>query len=62
MVEIAKAVQTNFSARDAFPWVTDLTAEGSRTQAMALVGITIGTSFMVALVAGPIFAGVVMRP
>jgi predicted MFS family arabinose efflux permease len=39
--------------------VADLTAEGSRTQAMAMVGITIGTSFMVALVAGPILAGAV---
>ena len=39
--------------------VADLTAEESRTQAMAMVGITIGTSFMVALVAGPILAGLV---
>ena len=39
--------------------VADLTAEDSRTQAMAMVGITIGMSFMVALVAGPILAGVV---
>jgi MFS family permease len=36
--------------------VADLTAEENRTKAMALVGITIGTSFMVALVAGPIIA------
>jgi MFS family permease len=39
--------------------VADLTAEESRTQAMAMVGITIGLSFMVALVAGPILAGLV---
>jgi MFS family permease len=39
--------------------VADLTAEESRTQAMAMVGITIGASFMVALVAGPILAGFV---
>jgi len=36
--------------------VADLTAEDNRTKAMALVGITIGASFMVALVAGPITA------
>jgi MFS family permease len=36
--------------------VADLTAEENRTKAMALVGITIGASFMVALVAGPIIA------
>ena len=37
--------------------VADLTAEENRTKAMAIVGITIGTSFMVALIAGPIAAG-----
>lgn len=36
--------------------VADLTREESRTQAMAMVGITIGFSFMIALVAGPILA------
>jgi MFS family permease len=36
--------------------VADLTVEENRTKAMAMVGITIGTSFMVALVAGPILA------
>jgi MFS family permease len=36
--------------------VADLTAEDNRTKAMALVGITIGASFMIALVAGPIVA------
>jgi MFS family permease len=36
--------------------VADLTREENRTKAMALVGITIGASFMVALVAGPILA------
>ncbi len=36
--------------------VADLTTEENRTKAMALVGITIGASFMVALVAGPIAA------
>jgi MFS family permease len=40
-------------------FVADLTAEENRTQAMALVGITIGLSFMVAVVAGPIAAGLV---
>ncbi|MGH8256265.1 MAG: MFS transporter [Steroidobacteraceae bacterium] len=39
--------------------VADLTKEESRTKAMALVGITIGTSFMVALVSGPLLAGVI---
>ncbi len=41
--------------------VADLTSEENRTKAMAMVGVTIGLSFMVALVAGPIvasFAGV----
>jgi MFS family permease len=36
--------------------VADLTREENRTKAMAMVGITIGASFMVALVAGPIVA------
>jgi MFS family permease len=36
--------------------VADLTAEENRTKAMAMVGITIGASFMVALIAGPIVA------
>ncbi len=36
--------------------VADLTSEENRTKAMAMVGITIGGSFMVALVAGPIAA------
>ncbi len=36
--------------------VADLTAEENRTKAMAMVGITIGASFMIALVAGPILA------
>src|SRR5450631_3497520 len=36
--------------------VADLTSEENRTKAMAMVGITIGGSFMAALVAGPILA------
>ena len=36
--------------------VADLTSEENRTKAMAMVGITIGASFMVALVTGPILA------
>jgi MFS family permease len=36
--------------------VADLTSEENRTKAMALIGISIGASFMVALVAGPIIA------
>jgi len=36
--------------------VADLTAEENRTKALAMVGVTIGASFMVALVAGPIVA------
>jgi MFS family permease len=39
--------------------VADLTTEENRTKAMAMVGITIGGSFMVALVAGPILANFV---
>src|SRR6201987_3499847 len=34
--------------------LADLTSEENRTKAMAFIGITIGLSFMVALVAGPI--------
>lgn len=37
--------------------VADLTAEKSRTKAMALVGMTIGFSFLVAIVTGPVIAG-----
>jgi predicted MFS family arabinose efflux permease len=39
--------------------VADLTREEVRTRAMAIVGITIGLSFMLAIVAGPILAGAV---
>lgn len=39
--------------------VADLTSEESRTKAMALVGITIGASFMLALVTGPPLAGAI---
>jgi MFS family permease len=42
--------------------VADLTVEENRTKAMALVGITIGASFMVALVAGPIAAAFIGVP
>ncbi len=42
--------------------VADLTVEENRTKAMALVGITIGASFMVALVAGPIAANFIGVP
>lgn len=42
--------------------VADLTREDNRTKAMALVGITIGASFMVALVAGPMLAAVIGVP
>ena len=36
--------------------LADLTSEASRTKSMAMVGITIGGSFLIALVAGPIIA------
>jgi len=36
--------------------VADLTGEDSRTAAMAMVGLTIGASFLVALLAGPVVA------
>jgi MFS family permease len=39
--------------------VADLTAEENRTKAMATVGISIGASFLIALVAGPIAASFV---
>jgi len=42
--------------------VADLTTEENRTKAMATVGITIGASFMIALVAGPIVANFVGVP
>jgi MFS family permease len=37
--------------------VADLTMEENRTKAMALVGMTIGFSFLVAIVTGPVVAG-----
>jgi MFS family permease len=37
----------------------DLTREESRTQAMAIIGLTIGLSFLVALIAGPIAASLI---
>jgi MFS family permease len=42
--------------------LADLTSEGSRTKAMAVVGITIGGSFLIALVVGPIIASFVGVP
>ncbi len=39
--------------------VADLTGEESRTQAMAVVGVTIGGAFMFALIAGPLLAGLI---
>jgi MFS family permease len=39
--------------------LADLTSEASRTKAMAVVGLTIGGSFLIALVVGPLIAGVV---
>ena len=42
--------------------VADLTREEVRTKAMAVVGITIGFSFMVAIVIGPLVAGVIGVP
>jgi MFS family permease len=42
--------------------VADLTVEENRTKAMALVGLTIGASFLVALVAGPIAANLIGVP
>ncbi|HLF97657.1 MAG TPA: MFS transporter [Methylococcaceae bacterium] len=37
--------------------VADLTREEHRTKAMALIGVSIGMSFAVSMVAGPVFAG-----
>ncbi|AQZ93836.1 MFS transporter [Halopseudomonas phragmitis] len=37
--------------------VADLTREQHRTKAMAMIGMSIGTSFAVAMVAGPVIAG-----
>jgi MFS family permease len=42
--------------------LADLTSEKSRTRAMAVVGISVGGSFLIALVAGPIAAGLVGVP
>lgn len=42
--------------------LADLTGEESRTAAMAMVGITIGASFLLALLAGPIVAGFIGVP
>jgi MFS family permease len=38
--------------------VADLTAEQNRTKAMAMVGVTIGASFLIAVVTGPIVASI----
>ena len=37
--------------------VADLTAEDNRTKAMAMVGMTVGLSFLVAIIAGPVVGG-----
>lgn len=42
--------------------LADLTREEKRTQAMAIIGMTIGASYMVAMVAGPALAGVMGVP
>jgi MFS family permease len=39
--------------------LADLTKEENRTKAMAMVGISIGASFMVALAAGPLIANII---
>ncbi len=39
--------------------VADLTGEENRTKAMAMIGISIGVSFMIAIVAGPILSDVI---
>jgi MFS family permease len=42
--------------------VADLTREDKRTQAMAIVGVSIGGAFMVALISGPLLAGLIGVP
>lgn len=42
--------------------VADLTKEESRTQAMAIVGMSIGGAFMFALIVGPVLAGLIGVP
>jgi MFS family permease len=42
--------------------VADLTTEESRTQAMAMVGVSIGGAFMFALIAGPVLAALIGVP
>jgi MFS family permease len=42
--------------------VADLTREDTRTQAMAVVGVSIGGAFMFALIAGPVLAGFIGVP
>ncbi|HAC33515.1 MAG TPA: MFS transporter, partial [Gammaproteobacteria bacterium] len=39
--------------------LADLTREEERTKAMAVIGMTIGASYMASLVVGPVLAGVV---
>jgi predicted MFS family arabinose efflux permease len=39
--------------------VADLTREDSRTRAMATVGVSIGVSFLIAIVAGPVLSGLI---
>ncbi len=59
-VIIGRAVQGGGAVGSAIlALVADLTAEENGTKAMAMVGITIGVSFMIALVAGPVVAGFV---
>jgi predicted MFS family arabinose efflux permease len=42
--------------------IADITREEVRTRAMAFVGMTIGLSFVVAIVLGPVFAGTIGVP
>ena len=59
-VLLGRAIQgTGAIAGPVMALVADLTQEVHRTKAMALIGLTIGMSFGVAIIAGPVIAGLI---
>ena len=56
MIIVGRAIQGSGAIAAAImALLADLTRDSQRTKAMALVGVTIGMSFTVALIAGPLF-------
>ncbi len=59
-VIVGRAVQGSGAiAAAVMALAADLTREENRTKAMATIGITIGVSFMLAMVAGPVLGGLI---